>query len=780
MVKKILLLAAMALTVVPGSCANEAGAPHNQMLLWYRQPAATWNEALPVGNGRLGAMVFGGIEHERIQLNEESIWSGCKQNSDNPEALKYLPLVRDLINQGKYVKAARIVQEKLICIGDADIDGAYKAYGSYQMLGDLSLHFAGSGVVKNYRRELDLENACARVHYVIGDVTYDREIFSSAVHHCIVIRLTADKPGKLSFTAQLSRPECAEISADAGDLVMAGQANNGKGVSYIARMRVLAPDGTVSYDAQTHGLQVTNATQAFIFIAAGTNFKDKTYPETVRCAIEKAVATPYDELKAAHVADFQKLFKRATLDLGTTDEALVSLPTDERLKQVNYRAHDPELMNLYFQFGRYLLMSSSRPGTLPANLQGIWADGIKTPWSADYHVNINLQMNYWPAEITNLAECHEPLFDFIETLQEPGSKTARVHYGARGWMTHWTTNLWGYTSPGNYIRWGFFMGASGWLCRHLWDHYLFHKDSEFLKRVYPIMRDAALFYTDFLIEEPKHGWFVTSPSSSPENAFVQGWQMGTICAGASIDQQIIWDLFTNTIAASEILGVDEKFRKELANKRARLAPPQINRHGVLQEWLEDFGELEPGHRHISHLWAVCPGEQIRINTTPELAAAAQKSLEHRLNCGGGHTGWSQAWIINLWARFGNGEKAYRGLQRLLKKATLPNMFDNHPPFQIDGNFGGTAGIAEMLLQSYSDEIVLLPALPDAWPKGSFKGLCARGGIEIDCEWDNKHIKNVKFRARKSGYYTFRVPEKHCCDSILKLFLEAGVERVLAF
>jgi alpha-L-fucosidase 2 len=765
------------LTLAGSLCATEQS---NGMALWYRQPARTWNEALPVGNGRLGAMVFGNVAHERIQLNEESVWSGCKQDADNPDALHYLPIVRALLNEGNYVEAGRIVHEKMRCLGDADMDGAYKAYGSYQMLGDLWLDFAHHDEVTDYRRELDLADACTRVEYTCQGTRYKREIFASAVHNCIVMRFAADRPGALTFGAKLSRPECATTTYDEGDLCLSGHVNNGKGVAYTARMRILSGDGSVQCDAQENGLQVTNATEATILIAAGTDFKDKQYVDTVLARIAAAASVSYDDLKAAHCTDFQKLFNRVTLNLGTTDKDLDALPTDERLKRVNYRTDDPELLNLYFQFGRYLLISSSRPGTLPANLQGIWADGIKTPWSSDYHLNVNLQMNYWPADITNLAECHEPLFDFIATLQEPGSKTARMHYGARGWTTHWVTNLWGYTSPGNDIRWGFFMCAAGWLCRHLWDHYQFHKDTAYLQRVYPIMRDAALFYTDFLVEEPKHGWLVTSPTTSPENSFSSGWQMGTICAGASIDQQIIWDLFTNTVAAAEILDVDREFRRELTDMRARLAPPQITKSGMLQEWLEEFHELEPGHRHVSHLWAVHPGEQIRISTTPEFAAAAQKSLERRLACGGGHTGWSQAWIINLWARFGNGQQAYRGLQRLLKKSTLPNLFDNHPPFQIDGNFGGTAGIAEMLLQSYSDEIILLPALPDAWATGSFTGLCARGGVEIDCVWKDKQIQKVVVRVRAPGRYRFRSAHINDTDYNFEVDLEAGATYTVEF
>lgn len=742
-----------------GVCFALCGYSQEELKLWYKKPASSWNEALPVGNGRLGAMVFGQPFNERIQLNEESMWSGEPKDWDNPEALKYLPIIRKYLSDGNYVEAQKLVYEKFCCNGEEPgyTISSNNPYGCYQTLGDLILNFADNKDYKNYYRSLNLCNACSYVKYFSKGANFEREIFSSATHQVVVVRLKSDLAGTLNFSAKLSRPECFEVIPDGLDLVMQGQLYEGRGICYAARMRIIA-DGDMEYNADKNGLVVSNSSSVTILISAATNFKDLNYKDTVKANIDKATSLDYQELKAAHVEDYQKLFNRVELNLGKSSESLRALPTDERLKLTSKKVDDPELINLYFQFGRYLLISSSRPGTLPANLQGIWAEQIQTPWNCDFHANINLQMNYWPAEITNLSECHLPLIEFIKSLQKPGAKTAQSYYGANGWVTHWITNLWGFTSPGKDPRWGFLPSASGWLCKHLWDHYCFTGDEEFLKEVYPVMKSAAEFYCDFLVEEQKNGWLVTSPSSSPENAFCYKGQMVSICMGPSMDQQIVYDLFSNTISASEKLGVDKEFAQALIDKRSRLAPPQISKKGRLQEWLEAFSEIEAGHRHISHLFAVYPGEQISIHKTPELAEAAKKTLHNRLSCGGGHTGWSQAWIISLWAHLGEPELSYVSLKKLLKKSTLPNLFDSHPPFQIDGNFGGTTGIVEMLLQSYQDEIHILPALPSAWPTGSFKGLCAKGAVEIDCIWENYKIKQINLKPKKSFVCKIKVPQ----------------------
>ncbi len=770
---KSIFLLLIAIVWAIGSCQYTEPEQESSLKLWYQHPAnATvednpyewkddpeWLKALPLANGSLGVMVFGDVNRERIQLSEESMWSGSRDENDNPNAYPAQARIRELLFQGKYKEAVTLTQQTQICKGEGSGrgSGAEVPFGSFQTLGDLWLDFDRQESYDNYHRELDLKDAVVRVTYMQGGVRHSREIFVSQPNQIMVMRFTADKPGMISFRSSMSRPEKHKTTLGENQLVMYGSLSDGKGgegMGYIARLTAVNKEGTVTYTDSS--LTVSNADEVTLLLTASTDYvleypkyKGRDFKKITESNLQKGKQKSFNELLEAHKVEYQKYFNRVSFDLfGPMRD---TIPTDKRLLDFKESKSDPRLAELLFQYGRYLLISSSRPGTLPANLQGLWTNKIQSPWNGDYHTDVNIQMNYWLAEATNLGEMHLPLFDLMKSLQRPGSKTAKVHYHAGGWVVHPITNVWGYTSPGEVAKWGMHVGAGAWLATHIMEHYYFTLDTDFLMQMFPVLKASVQFYLDWLVPDPQTGELLSGPSVSPENTFIApDGSRSQICMGPAHDQQVIWQLFQNFVDASLALDIDDAFLQEVVKARGKLAKSKIGSDGRLMEWNEEFEEAEPGHRHISHLFALHPGYQIDLHQTPELAGAAKKSLEHRIQNGGGHTGWSAAWLICQYARLEEGEKAKQSLNTVLSKSTNPNLFSSHPPFQMDANFGTTAGITEMLLQSQSGKIRLLPALPSAWNTGEVKGLCARGGFIVDLKWSEGILNDVVVYSTKGG------------------------------
>lgn len=753
--------------------------------LLFDQPATHFTSAVPLGNGRLGAMMYGNPVKERVVLNEISMWSGGVHESDRKDAATYLPKIQQLLLEGKNKEAQQLLQQHFVAAGKGTGHGNGKTvpFGCYQTFGDLLLEWKDTSRYDSYSRSLDLERATGTTRWKRNGVNFSEEMWVSAPDQVVVVKLSADKKNKLSFSVTLDRKENAKVAVKGNAIELQGQltgVDDKPGIRFAGVLKVIPQGG--KWKVNGNRIVVEDAGSCLLLFSAAT---DMNWPDiahrgpdplaTVADIIQKATVKQEAKILRSHINDYQSYFQRSRIYFtAPASDSLATMTTVDRLKRYKKGGSDPLMAALYFNYGRYLLISSSRPGGLPANLQGLWAEEYQTPWNGDYHLNINVQMNYWPAEVTNLSDCHEPMFRFIQSLVEPGKVTARAYYNAPGWVAHVVVNPWGFTSPGEGASWGSTLTGGAWLCNHIREHFRFTKDTAFLRQYYPALKEAARFFSAILIRDPATGWFVTAPSNSPENTYItrDGFK-GNTCMGPTMDMQIGRELLQMAAASAEILGLDKPLQNEWKNISSKLAPNQISAStGGIQEWLEDYKEAEPQHRHISQLYGLHPFDEITPWGTPELAAAAMKTLERR---GFAATGWSRGWKLNFWARAGRGEESLRILKGLLEPVamqneyglsngpgTYPNLFCAHPPFQIDGNFGGTAGIAEMLLQSHGKEEVIrfLPALPLSpdWASGTVKGMRARGSFTVGMNWKDHRIVRAELVADKNGYCQILLPE----------------------